>query len=125
MSDPIEIFFDGLARRGYEPILGHTVSDIQWEILDGEASDHWWVGIDRGKVKVRHGEAPARCLVRQERQTLVDTILGRNNPMSTLLRGQSGFSGEGEALVVFQRLFPDRAQTAQSEPVAQAEPAGR
>jgi hypothetical protein len=115
MSDPIEEFFDGLGRRGYESLLGHTVGSIQWEILDCGATDRWWVGIDRGRVDVRHGEAPADTVVRQERNTLVDTILGRVNPFTTFLRGQTGYTGIGEPLVVFQRLFPDRAQMALAE----------
>ena len=110
MSDPIETFFDGLARRGYEPVLQHTVASIQWELLDGAATDHWWVGIDRGRVKVRRGEAPADTVVKQERQTLVDTILGRRNAMTAFLRGEAGYTGPGESVVVFRRLFPDRAQ---------------
>lgn len=116
MSDPIEEFFDGLGRRGYEPLLGHTVGSIQWEILDGGATDCWWVGIDRGRVEVRRGESHADTVVKQERHTMVDTILGRINPFTAFLRGQTGYTGIGEPLVVFQRLFPDRALTALAEP---------
>ena len=122
MSDPIESFFDGLGRRGYEPLLQHTVGSIQWEFLDGKATERWWVGIDRGRVKVRRGEAPAETLVREDRQTMVDTILGRRNAMTTFLRGEAGYSGPGEAVVVFRRLLPDRAQVAAAEAPAVAAP---
>jgi hypothetical protein len=110
MSDPIESFFDGLGRRGYEPLLQHTVGSIQWQLLDGRTTECWWVGIDRGRVKVRRGEAPAETVVREERQTMVDMILGRRNAMTAFLRGEAGFNGPGEAVVVFRRLFPDRSQ---------------
>lgn len=110
MSDPIESFFVGLARRGYEPLLQHTVASIQWEFLDGGKTDCWWVGIDRGRVKVRHGEAPAETVARQDRQTMVDIVLGRRNAATAFLRGEAGYTGPGESLVVFRRLFPDRAQ---------------
>jgi SCP-2 sterol transfer family len=116
MSDPIESFFDGLGRRGYEPLLQHTVGSIQFELLDGRTTEHWWVGIDRGRVKVRRGEAPAETVVKEERQTMVDTILGRRNVMSAFLRGEAGFTGPGESLVVFRRLFPDRAQVPIAQP---------
>ena len=119
MSDPIESFFDGLARRGYEPVLQHTVASIQWELLDGGVTDKWWVGIDRGRVEVQRGEAPADTVVRQERQTMVDTVLGRRNATTVFLRGESGYAGPGEALVVFRRLFPDRSQVpAAGEPAS-------
>ncbi len=110
MSDPIEEFFTGLARRGYEPVLHHVVAAIQWRVLDGTTTDHWWVGIDRGRVTVRNEEAPADSVASQDRQTLVEMILGRRNAMTTFLRGEAGYTGSGEPLVVFQRLFPDRSQ---------------
>ena len=115
MSDPIESFFDGLGGRGYEPLLQHTVGSLQFELLDGKTTEHWWVGIDRGRVKVRRGEAPAETLIKQERQTMVDTILGRRNAMTTFLRGEAGFTGPGEAVVVFRRLFPDRSQVSAAQ----------
>jgi hypothetical protein len=124
MSDPIESFFDGLGRRGYEPLLQHTVGSMQWEFLDGAKTECWWVGIDRGKVTVRRGRAPAETVVREERQTMVDTILGRRNAMTTFLRGEAGYSGAGETLVVFRRLFPD-ANQAYTARVPAAARAGR
>jgi hypothetical protein len=90
MGDPIEDFFDGLARRGYEPLLQHTVGSIRFDVLDGEQTDHWWVGVERGRVTVCHEDRAAGSVVRQD------------------LRGEAGHSGESEPLVVFQRLFPDR-----------------
>ena len=120
MSDPIESFFDGLGRRGYEPLLQHTVGSIQWEFLDGTTPERWWVGIDRGRVKVRRGEAPAETLIREERQTMVDVILGRRNAMAAFLRGEAGYTGSGETVVVFRRLFPDRAQSSATQMSAAA-----
>ena len=116
MSDPIESFFDGLGRRRYEPLLQHTVATVQWELLDGVKTDCWWVGIDQGRVKVRHGEAPAETVARLGRQTMVDIVLGRCNAATAFLRGEAGYTGPGESLVVFRRLFPDRAQVAPDQP---------
>ena len=118
MRDPVEDFFDGLARRGFEPLLQHTIGSIRFDVLDGDETDHWWVGVDRGRVTVCHEDRAATSVVRQDRSTLVDTIMGRVNPMTVFLRGDAGYSGESEPLVVFQRLFPDRS-------IAVAEPARR
>jgi hypothetical protein len=109
MSDPIEDFFGGLAKRGYEPLLQHVIGSIRFDLENGDETDHWWVGMDRGKVTVLHEDRVAKSISRQERSTLVDAILGRRNPMTTFLRGDSGYSGEGEPLVIFARLFPDRS----------------
>jgi hypothetical protein len=109
MSDPIEDFFGGLAKRGYEPLLQHVIGSIRFDLENGDETDHWWVGMDRGKVTVLHEDRVAKSIARQERSTLVDAILGRRNPMTTFLRGDSGYSGEGEPLVIFARLFPDRS----------------
>jgi hypothetical protein len=109
MSDPIEDFFGGLAKRGYEPLLQHVIGSIRFDLENGDETDHWWVGMDRGKVTVLHEDRVAKSIARQDRATLVDAILGRRNPMTTFLRGDAGYSGEGEPLVIFARLFPDRS----------------
>lgn len=122
MSDPIEDFFDGLAKRGYEPLLQHVIGSIRFDLVNGDETDHWWVGMDRGKVTVLHEDRVAKSIARQDRATFVDAILGRRNPMTTFLRGDAGYSGEGEPLVIFTRLFPDRSL---AERQATARTAGR
>jgi hypothetical protein len=114
MSDPIEDFFEGLGRRGYEPLLQHTAGSIRFDLLDGNETDHWWVGIDRGHVTICHEDRAAKTVSRQDRATMVDTIQGRVNPLTAFLRGDSGYTGEGEPLVIFQRLFPARTAAASS-----------
>ena len=61
---------------------------------------------------------------------MVDAILGRRNPMTAFLQGDSGYSGEGEPLVIFTRLFPDRSLASATDPASTAtaprgRPAGR
>jgi hypothetical protein len=109
MSDPIEDFFSGLAKRGYEPLLQHVVGSIRFDLENGDETDHWWVGLDRGKITVLHEDRVAKSIARQDRATMVEMVLGRRNPMTTFLQGDSGYSGEGEPLVVFTRMFPDRS----------------
>jgi len=130
MSDPIEDFFEGLGKRGYEPLLQHVIGSIRFDLENGDETDHWWVGMDRGKVTVLHEDRVAKSISRQDRTTMVDAILGRRNPMTTFLRGDSGYSGEGEPLVIFTRLFPDRSLVSPTGPSPTAtaprgRPAGR
>jgi hypothetical protein len=125
MSDPIEDFFGGLAERGYEPLLQHVIGSIRFDLENGDETDHWWVGLDRGKVEVRHEDRVAKSIARQDRDTFADTILGRRNPLTTFLQGDAGYSGEGEPLVIFARLFPDRTAADRNDAADTAAAKGR
>ena len=111
MGDPVEDFFVGLGQRGYEPLLQHIAGSIRFDLLHGDEVDHWWVGIDRGRVTVQHEDREANSVAKEDRSTLTDVILGRRSALTTFLRGDAAYAGEGEPLVVFQRLFPSRAGT--------------
>ncbi len=110
MSDPVEDFFQDLAQRGYEPLLQHTAGSIRFDLLDGHQTDHWWVGIDRGRLSVHHEDREATSITREDRSTFSDVILGRRNAMTTFLQGDAGYIGDSETLVMFQRLFGQSAR---------------
>jgi putative sterol carrier protein len=112
MTDPVEEFFDRLAGRGYDPLVQHLTHTVRFDLRDGEATDHWIVVVDRGRITVSHGDGPADSVAIEDRATMVDIILGRNNQMTALLRGEIGYEGNGEPLVIMQRLFPDRSMAA-------------
>jgi hypothetical protein len=111
MSDPVEDFFTELGRRGYEPLLQHIAGSIRFDVHDGDQVDHWWIGIDQGRITVEHADREAKSVAKEDRATLTDIVLGRRNALTTLLQGNSGYTGDGEPLVVFQRMFPDGART--------------
>ena len=79
MTDPVEEFFDGLAERGYEPLLQHNSGSIRFDVTDGGAVDHWRVTIDQGKVTVGRDDTAADTVVVQDRAVLLDAIQGRQN----------------------------------------------
>jgi SCP-2 sterol transfer family protein len=110
MSDPVDDFFNDLAQRGYEPLLQHASGSIRFDVLDKDQLDHWWIGIDRGRLTVSHENREAKSIIREDRSTLAEVILGRRNAMSTYLRGEAGYAGDTEPLVVFQRLFGQPAR---------------
>jgi putative sterol carrier protein len=112
MTDPVEEFFNGLAQRGYEPLLQHNSGSIRFDLKDGDAIDHWRVTIDQGKLAVGRDDAAADTVVIQDRATLVDAIQGKQNVMIALGLGQIGVSGDIERLVSFQRLFGKRPEMA-------------
>src|SRR5215468_10442892 len=88
MTDAVEEFFNGLAERGYEPLLRHSSGSIRFDVTDGGAVDHWRVTIDQGKVMVGRDDAAADTVVTQDRAVLVDAIEGRQNAMIALGLGQ-------------------------------------
>jgi hypothetical protein len=110
MSDPVEDFFQDLAQREYEPLLQHTTGSIRFDLLDDHQIDHWWVGVDRGRLSVYHEDREATSITREDRSTFSDVVLGRRNAMTAFLQGDVGYVGDSETLVVFQRLFRQGAR---------------
>jgi hypothetical protein len=115
MTDAVEEFFNGLAQRGYEPLLRHNSGSIRFDVKDGGAIDHWRVMIDQGKVAVARDDAEADTVVTQDRAVLIEEIQGRQNMMISLGLGQIGLSGNYERAVSFQRLFGRRPEMANAQ----------
>lgn len=114
MTDVVDRFFEGLAQRGYEPMLQRATGTIRFDLHQEDSTDHWRVAIDQGHVTVRHDDAASDTVVTEERDTLADTILGKKTIMIAIARGEVGFSGDVERFILFQRLFgrePDAAMT--------------
>jgi hypothetical protein len=112
MNDPVEEFFTGLGKRGFEPLLQHISGSIRFDLSDGGVTDHWRVAIDRGKLTVGRGEAAADTVVTQDRSVLADAIVGKQNLLNAMMLGQAGITGDVENLVSFQRLFGNRPEMA-------------
>lgn len=111
MSDPVDDFFNGLAQRGYEPMLHHNKGSIRFDLTDGHTVDHWRVTIDSGKVTVGRDDAPADTEVTEDRAIMVDAIQGKQSVMIALALGQMWVSGNVEQLASFQRLFAQPPET--------------
>jgi hypothetical protein len=113
MTDAVEEFFNGLARRGYEPLLRHSSGSIRFDVKDdGGAIDHWRVAIDQGKVTVARDDAAADTVVTQDRAVLINAIEGKRTMMIALGLGEIGLSGNFERAISFQRLFGRRPEMA-------------
>jgi putative sterol carrier protein len=106
MADATALFFDELARRGHEPLLGGAVGTVRFELVTGSDLDAWRVTLEDGDVSVSRDEAGADCVVRADK-TLFDGIAtGQVNALAALLRGALTFEGDPELLVRLQRIFP-------------------
>jgi putative sterol carrier protein len=115
MTDAVEDFFNGLAQRGFEPLLRHDSGSIRFDVRDGGAVDHWRVTNDQGKVTVGRDDAAADTVVTQDRAVLVDLIQGKANMINALFLGQVGLSGDNERAISFQRLFGQRPEMATAQ----------
>jgi putative sterol carrier protein len=109
MTEPTAVFFDDLARRGHEPLLGDAVGSIRFELAGDSQIETWRLTLDNGDISVSRDEGGADCIVRVEKKLFDEIATGRVNAMAALLRGALAFDGDPELLVRVQRVFPPPA----------------
>jgi len=114
-SDTATAFFEQLAERGHEPLLGKAHGTVCVELIDGTSTETWLVTIDRGDLTVFQGTANADCTLRASRELFGQVVTGEVNAVAAVLRGAIGIEGDSELLVLFQRLFPGRSGAAATE----------
>jgi putative sterol carrier protein len=106
MADATAGFFDELARRGREPLLGDAVGSVRVELVSDSRVDLWRVELDKGDVSVSRGGGAADCVVRADKRLFDGIAAGEVNAMAALLRGALAFEGDPELLLRLQRVFP-------------------
>jgi putative sterol carrier protein len=106
MSDVTADFFDDLAKRGHEPLLGNTRARVRFDVVDGKVTDHWLLGVDNGAMTVSRGEGEADCVIRTDKAAFDRVASGRTNAMAAAIRGVFEVEGDVRLLVRIQRLFP-------------------
>ena len=99
-------FFEALAARGHEPLLGNVTGTLRVEVLDGDTSEHWHVDVNKGTVKVSRKNTHAGAVVRIPRSLCDDIASGRENAMVAMLRGELVPEGDLRLVMLFSRLFP-------------------
>ena len=104
--DAVSEFFDDLAGRGHEPLLGNTSGTLRFDLVDGPETEPWYVRIDRGQLAVSHADDAADAVVRIRRQLMAAMVSGRVNATAAVLRGELEPHGDLGLLVSFQRIFP-------------------
>ncbi len=106
MADPTAAFFEGLAARGHEPLLGNATGTVRVDLRDGTRTERWLVAIDKGDLAVSHRNARGDCTIRAPKALFEDLTRGKANAMASLIRGAIEVEGDWELLGLFQRLFP-------------------
>jgi hypothetical protein len=107
MADATAEFFDGLSRRGHEPLLGKLRATVRFDILDGNRTTHWMLGLDDGDIDVSRADGDADCVIQADKTAFDKVASGRTNAMAAYLRGALTLDGEPRLLVRVMRLFPD------------------
>jgi len=106
MSDTTQAFFEGLAKRGYEPLLHSVTGTIRWDIED---AGNWYVIVDKGSVTVSRDTAGADCVAACNREDFERMAVGKQNPVTLFMQGKMKFAGNPGLAQMFQRLFPDES----------------
>jgi hypothetical protein len=110
-ADPTRAFFEALAERGHEPLLGMVTGTLRIEVVDGETSEHWHVDVQKGAVKVSRKNVRADAVVRIPRPLCDKISSGEENAMAAMLRGELVPEGDLRLIMLFQRLFPGPPST--------------
>jgi ubiquinone biosynthesis protein UbiJ len=106
VADTTTEFFEGLGRRGHEPLWSGVTGTARFDIADGGTIDQWFVAIDKGDVTVSHGDGDADCTIRADRELFEKVTSGEANAMAAVLRGVFVVSGDIELLYAIQRVLP-------------------
>ena len=105
-GDATTEFFDGLAGRGYEPLVRKLSGSVRFEIADGKRVERRYVTINKGQISVSGRGSASETVVRADRALFNRLATGELNPVAALLRGELAIDGDRRLLVLVQRLFP-------------------
>ena len=105
MTDVTAEFFDDLAQRGHEPLLGNASGTMRFDIANGKKTETWFVTIDKGDLTVsRSGGAADSTLVASK--ALFDRLAsGKASAVAEVLRGTLTIEGDWRLLVLFRRIL--------------------
>src|SRR5947208_7943780 len=98
-------FFERLAARGREPMLGSTSGTLRFDVTEGGSVEPWYITVRKGDVDVSHSDASADAILRVDKELLAAMIAGRVNAMTAVLRGELEPQGDFGLLISFQRVF--------------------
>jgi hypothetical protein len=107
MPNATREFFDGLSRRGHEPLLERMNTELRFDLHeDGRETQHWRLGIRRGYLCVSHGAQDADCVITAARPTFDRIARGETKPLAAWLRNQIAVEGRLQPLIMLERLLP-------------------
>src|SRR4030095_1054603 len=92
--DPTSEFFNGLPDRSQR--LANVTATIRVDLDQREATEHWFVDVENGRLSVSSDSAEADAALHADKQTFDQLVLGKANPFASLLRGLVRAEGDTE-----------------------------
>jgi SCP-2 sterol transfer family len=105
-EDATSEFFDGLAQRGYEPLLRKLSGSVRFDIADGKRVERKYVNVDKGHIAVSGRGSGGQAIMSADRAVFERVATGELHPVAAVLRGELAIQGDWRLLVLVQRLFP-------------------
>jgi hypothetical protein len=107
MKDLTAEFFDRLGRGRHEMLPEKISATIRFDLKHGDQTDHWFIAMDTGLIRVSREDRPADCVL-QIQKCLFDRIAtGEANLTSAVNRDLVGMEGDKRLVMgVMRRLFP-------------------
>lgn len=109
MTDPTAAFFDQLAHRGHVPVLEEVEGTIRFDLEDAQGTDHWFVEINKGDVRVSREPLAADCIVHLDRAEAGRLVTGEIQAQPAWLLRLYRVEGNLVLLRLFDRAFPGPA----------------
>lgn len=104
-------FFEGLSRRGHEPLLETTSGTVRLDLTKNGKVERWRLVIDKGDLEVSHRPGASDCTVHAPAALFDRIASGEENAFAAALRGEVLIEGDSKLLVRIQRLFPSPPQS--------------
>ncbi len=109
--DATKKFFDALAERGHEPLLGRTSGTLRFDLAEGKRTESWYVTVKKGDITVSQATGDADAIVKCTRALFDDLATGEANAMAAFLHGTVAAVGDLGLVIQFDRLFPGPPRT--------------
>jgi putative sterol carrier protein len=106
MPDPTSEFFDQLGRRGHEPVLEEVAGTIRFDLRDEHGTNHWFVEIRNGDVRVSRETRPADCVLHTDRAVFDQMVTGQLHHMPAWLRRLFWLEGNALLFRIFGTILP-------------------
>jgi putative sterol carrier protein len=106
VTDVTAMFFEGIDRRGHEPLLEKASGTVRIDLQGETYTDHWVLTIDHGDVSVVRDQRDADGIVGTSPELFERLIRGEENAVAAMLRGDMTVIGNLQLILRLERLFP-------------------
>ncbi|MEU4478324.1 SCP2 sterol-binding domain-containing protein [Micromonospora sp. NPDC023966] len=106
MGEAAERFFASLPARAPAVLRGPTRGRIQLDLTTENRTEHWYLELAPGTVRVSREQLPADAVFTVSADLFEDLVTGRQAGMAAVLRNEATFSGNVVLFLVFRRFFP-------------------